>query len=73
VAPLLAVAFTLVIGALFVASTWLPGWRRWQAMQRRRRVARSSTAKQTARRFAKAVAQGDFEVAETGAEHRLNP
>jgi hypothetical protein len=73
VALLLAVICTLVIVALFLTPTWLPGWRRWQAVHRRRRNARSSTAIQAAQRFAEAVARGDFEVAETEAEHILNP
>jgi hypothetical protein len=72
-ALLLAVACTLVIVTLFLAPVWLPGWRRWRAVYRRRRRARSSTAVQAAQRFAEAVARGDFEVAETEADHLLSP
>ncbi len=72
VALLPAVVCTLAIVALFLAPVWLPGWRRWRAVRRRRRWARGSTAEQAAQRFAEAVARGDFQTAETEAERLLN-
>ena len=68
VSLLLAVACTLAIVALFLASVWLPAWRRWRAA----RWHRSSPTRAATQRFAEAVAHGDFDMAETEAQRLLN-
>jgi hypothetical protein len=65
---LLAAVCTLVVVALFLAPLWRPSWRRRRAPA----WIRGSDIRLGVQRFADAVACGDFDQAETEAEHLLD-